>query len=102
MTLQDTSLEAYEFIQPKIGPLQRLAFNLIAESPNGISGVEVSWKTRLERTTICPRITELKDLGLVQDSGRRLTMAHGKRSTHSIVWILTDLGKRRRDQEASP
>ena len=56
----------------------------------GGTGEQVSASEGLPITSIRPRLTELQDLGLIEDTGRR---AKNQYENKEIVWIVTEKGE---------
>lgn len=81
----DTSLSAARAIEMSTGRLQRIALREIrAAGPRGLTTNELSARVRIGRDSIQPRTSELRELGLIRDSGARRLNANGKRA---IVWV---------------
>ena len=81
----ETSIKAARAVAPKLGRLQRLTLEAIAErSAFGLTADECADVLGMDRYSIQPRISELKRKGCIADSGRRRFNATGKRA---IVWI---------------
>jgi len=84
----DTSVEAAEGIQPQLGRLQRLTFDMIAVAGwHGCTAHELAYLTGLPREAIQPRTSELRKQGRIVDSRRRRENLNGKRV---IVWTLPE------------
>lgn len=75
----DTSKEAAEAIAPHINRLQQIALTAIRES-GGLTREELSDKTGNPPASIHPRVSELKKMGLIRDSGLRRRNRSGKRA----------------------
>jgi hypothetical protein len=83
-----TSIEAAQAIAPKIGRLQRLALDAIANREGrGATADELAELLELDRYSIQPRTSELRQKGMIVDSGLRRFNATGKRA---IVWVTPD------------
>jgi predicted transcriptional regulator len=81
----DTSIAAAEAIGSVTGRIQKQALQSIRESGlTGLTSEELAFGLGMERTTVQPRTTELKLLGLIRDSGTRRPNRNGKRA---IVWV---------------
>lgn len=81
-----TSIEAADALAPKLGRLQRMAEQAIAEAgPAGLTADELADVLGVDRWSIQPRTSELKRLGKIVDSGSRRFNSTGKRA---IVWVM--------------
>jgi hypothetical protein len=84
----DTSKEAADAMQPHCGRLQADALAAIREAgEDGHTADEVVDRRGGNRWSIQPRISELRQMGLVVDSGRRRQNVTGKRA---IVWVAAE------------
>ena len=88
MTVRDTSLQAWQEIQPRLGKKQAIAYNTIKLHPN---------KTDLEYCKLLgypdpnmfrPRRKELLDAQLITDTGKRACTVSGKvaHTWQAIKW----------------
>jgi len=68
MKIQDTSLEAYQILIPEIGERQQQIYNIIIKHPN-VSNLDISRIAKLPINSITPRTKELRDKGLVIQTG---------------------------------
>lgn len=81
----DTSVLAAEAIAPKLGRLQRMAQTaILLAGRHGMTADELAAHLNMDRYSIQPRTSELKQRGLIIDSGSRRPNATGKMA---IVWI---------------
>lgn len=81
----DTSVAAAEAIAPATGPLQRMVLFAIAEvGARGLTSQELAVRTGVDFNSVQPRTSELRQLGLIRDSGLRRLNRNGKKA---IVWI---------------
>ncbi len=81
----DTSIAAAYALHPKLGRLQHMALQAIRNAgADGLTANELAAKLQLDRSSIQPRTTELRRLGLIRDSGNRRRNITGKQA---IVWI---------------
>lgn len=71
--------EAYEQIQPKLKERHLEVLRLLASGPNTGSGLAAI--SRIELLTIRPRLVELRDMGLIEPTGRRVPNDRGKNET---------------------
>lgn len=79
-----TSIEAAEAVAPKMGRLQKMALDAIAErGAFGLTADELAELLELDRYSIQPRTSELRRKGLIIDSGKRRRNSSGK---SAIVW----------------
>jgi predicted transcriptional regulator len=82
----DTSAEAARSISSASGRIQRMVHLAIAEvGARGLTSDELAERLGMERSTVQPRTSELKLLGLIRDSGQRRPNRNGKRA---IVWTV--------------
>lgn len=63
--IQDTSLEAYDNIQPTLGNRQRQILKVLEQFPQGRSNLSISRILGVPINSVTPRIKELRDLGIV-------------------------------------
>lgn len=83
----DTSSDAAEAIKPITARVQRLALEgIILAGQQGLTAVELADLLCMERTTVQPRISELRRLGRIEDSGER---RHNPNRKRAIVWVVT-------------
>ena len=81
----DTSREAAEAIEMSVGHLQRIALRAIRSAGSrGLTTNELASVVRIDRDSIQPRTSELRERGLIRDSGARRRNANGK---NAIVWV---------------
>ncbi|WP_231031385.1 hypothetical protein [Sphingomonas sp. IC-56] len=81
----DTSIAAARDIEISVGHLQRIALRAIrAAGARGLTTNELAAAVRIHRDSIQPRTSELRERGLIRDSGARRLNTNGKRA---IVWI---------------
>jgi predicted transcriptional regulator len=86
----DTSIEAAKAIVNAAGRLQRMALFAIREmGPRGLTSQELADRIGVDFASIQPRTSELRRLGLIDDSGLRRPNRNGKRA---IVWIAVSNG----------
>ena len=85
---RDTSIQAAETIEP-FAPNQRDRVLMELTRRPGANH-EVAARTGIQESSVCARVAEIREDGLVQDSGRRtLTMADCK----AVVWEVTEAGR---------
>jgi Mn-dependent DtxR family transcriptional regulator len=65
--IQDTSLEAYKILQPKLGSMQNMIYNFLKVYP-GSSNLDISRMLQKPINSITPRVKELRCMGLVRFS----------------------------------
>lgn len=81
----DTSAEAAACAQTKATIYREAALAKVkAAGGKGLTCSEAAHKMRLHITTVRPRFTDLKDLGLISDSGLRRANRGGR---NEIVWV---------------
>lgn len=85
-----TSREAAFSIAHDTNRLRRLIFELIKKY-RGLTCDEVEEKTALRHQTASARITELRDMGFIEDSGKQRKTRSDR---NAIVWIPMKKGKR--------
>ena|SRR5690242_1064017 len=81
----DTSIDAARSIGISASRLQRIALRAIRSAgARGLTTNELAARVRIDRDSIQPRTSELRERGLIRDSGARRLNANGKRA---IVWV---------------
>jgi transcription initiation factor IIE alpha subunit len=83
----DTSAQAAEEITPKAATVRVKVETALRDHADGLTGDELSEQLRIDKLTVRPRITELREAGRVVDTGRRRMNHIGKRV---IVWAHRD------------
>lgn len=83
--MQQTTLEAYESIQPKITALQSIVYCAIIKASQGLTDNEICSITGINGSTVRPRRIELERMGLIVGVGIR----KGLNGRNSIVWRNT-------------
>jgi DNA-binding transcriptional ArsR family regulator len=78
-----TSWSAARDAEPNAGTNRELALRLLREHPGGLTDFELAERTGLQQTSIGKRRGELRDAGLVRDSGERRRAPSG---SLAIVW----------------
>ncbi len=82
----DTSAAAAREMACVTGAIIRTVYLAISERGSlGLTSDELAERVQMERSTVQPRTSELKALGLIIDSGQRRLNRNGKRA---IVWVL--------------
>lgn len=71
MAIQQTSIEAYQSIQPTLNQRQKQIYQIIKTHP-GISNNEIKRITKLGINQITPRVYELRQKGLVRCRGIKI------------------------------
>lgn len=85
----ETSIAAAREIDLSVGRLQRIALSEIRTAgARGLTTNELAARVRINRDSIQPRTSELRERGLIRDSGARRLNANGKRA---IVWVANRL-----------
>jgi len=84
----DTSREAAEKIAPAITGLRKQVYDFIVDHKEfGATSDEIDRNTGINLLSVRPRLTELKQAGLICDSDRRRPNRGGRRE---IVFIATE------------
>ena len=86
---KDTERMAAEFIAPKVTGLRLKTLQSLAAAPSGLTGSQVADKMNAWIYSVKPRLTELQNMGLVQDSGERQP---NERNRPEVVWQITPAG----------
>lgn len=86
----ETSIEAAQAINPKLGRLQALCFDAIkAVGEVGLTAEELAAKLNIPRGSVQPRTTELQEFKRIVDSKQRRKNESGRRA---IVWTVSSEG----------
>ena len=81
----DTSQEAADYVAPKLTGLRKGVYEAVAAAASdGITPERIADEQDIWLYTVKPRLTELKQAGLVVDSGRRQENSRGR---NEIVYI---------------
>jgi hypothetical protein len=81
----DTSIEAAGLIAPTLGHLQAVTRRaILSAGKHGATAHELCDSLNMERTSIQPRISELRQKRLIADSGQRRRNSSG---VNAIVWV---------------
>lgn len=84
----DTSVRAAAAIAPKLGRLQSQTLQAVrSASSNGVTAHELCDRLDMPNTSIQPRLSELRRMGRISDSGRRRRNTSG---VSAIVWIAVN------------
>jgi hypothetical protein len=86
---KDTERMAAEFIAPKVTGLRLKALQSLAAAPSGLTGSQVADKMNAWLYSVKPRLTELQNMGLAEDSGERQL---NERNRPEVVWQITPAG----------
>lgn len=81
----DTSHAAAEDNAPRAPRHRDLALKTLRDWPGGLTDFELADLTGLAQTSVGKRRGELRDLGLVEDSGKRRPSPSG---SNAIVWRI--------------
>ena len=86
--LQDTSLDAYYDIKPKLGEMQDRVLGVFYEAPfrQDWTNREIAAHLKLDVCHITPRIYELRSMGLVEFSRKRFCAVTQRRV---LSWRLS-------------
>jgi predicted ArsR family transcriptional regulator len=88
MEIQDTSLEAWEYVQPIIPTIESRVLKSLALSGEATcEDIERDLKLRHQTASAC--LTKLKQKGVVEDSGNRGKTMSGRKA---IKWRIADVG----------
>jgi hypothetical protein len=82
----ETSREAAEEIQPKVGHLQGKVFAALRLNPG--TDEELMYRIPMAANTLRPRRRELQLMGLIEDSGYRRKTRAGK---YAVIWRVARL-----------
>lgn len=74
----ETSAQAAAQMAPKAATLRQMALDALRAAGEPLTADEVAERLRMDRLSIRPRLTELKNAGRVVDSGERGTTLAGK------------------------
>lgn len=81
----DTSISAAQSIELSVGHLQRIALRAIRRAgARGLTTNELVSRVAIHRDSIQPRTSELRERGLIRDSGARRRNPNG---INAIVWV---------------
>lgn len=78
--IRETSILAYHEALKNLGDKQRKVWEIIADNP-GICNLEISQKLMWPINCVCPRVKELREMGLVTEHG--FSRINGRKV---IVW----------------
>ena len=84
-----TSHEAANKVKAHMSRLEKVVYDCIDSSPDGLTTKEIAELTKIDRVTVSPRIKPLCNKLLIQDSGRR----RGR----SIIWVTARQAMDRRE-----
>jgi hypothetical protein len=79
----DTSVQAAWAASLKSGTARRIALQALVDSEDGLTDFELADITGYQQNSIGKRRTELRDMGIVVDSGKRRKTPSG---SSAIVW----------------
>jgi hypothetical protein len=80
----ETSMIAAVMVAPHLRTKQRLALAAITAAPDGLNSWELANALHCRVNQVQPRTSELRRMGLIQDSGKRRANEWGN---PSIVWV---------------
>lgn len=78
-----TSQDAAFSVKPHAGKILSQVFEAIANSPSGLTALELEDVTGLKGSTIRPRLVELRHDRRIQEAGTRPT----KSGRQAVVWV---------------
>jgi hypothetical protein len=79
----DTSRDAAHDMKPKAETLRLKVLGVLRLAPHGLTTQEISERLLVGYPSIQPRTSELRNMGMITDSGRRRLNSSGKKA---IVW----------------
>lgn len=82
----DTSRAAARRARPKAGTQRSYILSVIEGSGRGLTMEEIAFTSGVRLQSICGRLSELKQMGLVVDSGTRRKTTSG---SLAVVWKAT-------------
>jgi len=82
----DTSQAAAEAMKPKVSVLRRMVLTALETGP--MTTLEIAHHVRQRYETIQPRTSELKDMGLIEDSGERGISRDPRKK--AIIWKIKE------------
>lgn len=68
----DTSLQAWDRIQPKLGKAQSAVLEIVRKHPEGLTNSEIAYYLEWTINRVTPRCQELRTMGLLIDDGKRM------------------------------
>ena len=71
MTIPDTQMDAFRDIKPSLPEKRQQVYSVIASRPEGMALFEVAKALRWPVHCVSGRITELREAGYIEDSGKR-------------------------------
>jgi len=77
MTVQQTSLFAYEYVRQSLGQRQRTVLEVIRNFP-GCDNLFIAEKLRLPINSVTPRVKELREKGKVRPAGQVRNVQTGR------------------------
>jgi DNA-binding Lrp family transcriptional regulator len=82
--LQQTSLEAFELIKPKINANQRIILDVIEGAACDMTGMEIAKYLGWSVNRVTPRVLELRQKGLLKGCGVRKC---GVTGYNAVGWV---------------
>jgi len=83
MTVQETSLEAYLGVKPRLGEKQKEVYRLLKNATRvgfDMTNMEIAQALKWSINRVTPRVYELREKGLVVLSQKRLCSVTGRRA----------------------
>lgn len=71
---------------PLLSVRQKKIFDVINQDINGLTYREIAKKMKMEINSICPRVNEMKNLGLIESKEKRECSITKKLAK---VWVIT-------------
>ena len=81
----DTSMAVADDMAPSARTLRAKVLAVLNFRPGGMTADDCADLLGIDKLSIRPRVSELRELGQVRDSGRRSPNASGKMA---IIWVL--------------
>lgn len=63
--------ESYQKVKPELYGRRAEVFMALSNHPEGLTGREIANRIGIEKYQVLPRVTELRDLGMVEECGVR-------------------------------
>lgn len=87
MGYQQTSKDAYESVKPYVPTIKERVYDVIASyGSDGMTTDEIEGYLNLAHQTVSPRVLELRQDGLLKDSGEKRKTISGRKA---IVWVAS-------------
>lgn len=90
MSVQETSLEAYEEIKPTLGEKQRMVLSLLEKTIKPMTNSEIARALGWSINRVTPRVFELREKGVVAEAGKRPCTITGR---NALTWKISIVEK---------